>query len=70
MHDEFYKIVSQIIPVLFLGLTLQSIFLLKKQVYLAEGGDHFRRNVHVMTFCGIVFSLFLGEIIALKKELV
>lgn len=33
MQIEFYKIVSQIIPILFLGITLQSIFVLKGEKY-------------------------------------
>ncbi|GEM_PF-3626789 len=68
MQIEFYKIVSQIVPILFLGFTVQSTYLSRKEVYsMEQPGDKFRRNIHIGTIATFVITLFLGEFVALRS---
>lgn len=63
MQIEFYKIVSQIIPILFLAISLQSTFILTGERY--DKKENFQRNVHIANFVALVFTLILGEVAAL-----
>jgi len=65
MQIEFYKIVSQIIPILFLGISLQSIFISNKEKY--DSRESFQRNIHIMTFVTFVVVIVLGEFVALRN---
>lgn len=65
MQIEFYKVVSQIIPILFLAISLQSIFILKGEKY--DKTENFQRNIHIVNFVLLVFTLVLGEFAALRS---
>lgn len=64
MQIEFYKAVSQILPILFLGVSIQSIFAINGVKYDKE--ETFSRNIHIMGFIALICILILGETVALK----
>ena len=64
MQTEFYIVVSQILPVLFLAISIQSIFVVKGVKYSKE--ETFPRNIHILEFITLMCILVLGEIVALK----
>jgi uncharacterized BrkB/YihY/UPF0761 family membrane protein len=65
MPIEFFKLVSQIIPLLFLAVSLQSIFIARKEKYKAS--EKFLRNIHILDFVCLVIVLVLGEFAALSS---
>lgn len=65
MNIEFYKLTSQIIPVLLVGITLQSQFISRGEKYVS--GEVFIKNIHIKVFLFIVVLLFIGEFVSLKN---
>lgn len=61
---EFYQIVAQVIPALFLAISLQSNFYVRKEEY--SNKENFQRNVHIMVFLCFVLLLVIGEFVALR----
>ena len=65
MNIEFYKLTSQIIPVLLVGITLQSQFISRGEKYL--NNENFIKNIHIKVFLFIVVLLCIGELDSLKN---
>jgi hypothetical protein len=65
MNIEFYKLTSQIIPVLLVGITLQSQFISRGEKYL--NNENFIKNIHIKVFLFIVVLLCIGEFVSLKN---
>lgn len=65
MNIEFYKLTSQIIPVLLVGITLQSQFISRGEKYLSN--ENFIKNIHIKVFLFIVAVLCIGEFVSLKN---
>lgn len=65
MGIEFYKLTSQIIPVLLVGITLQSQFISRGEKYL--NNENFIKNIHIKVFLFIVALLCIGEFVSLKN---
>lgn len=64
MHNDFYILVAQVLPILFLAVSIQSGFFLKDINYLKN--EYFQRNVHIMILFTIILILSLGEFSALR----
>ena len=62
MQIEFYKVVSQIIPILFFGVSIQSIFVINGVKYSKD--KTFPRNIHILEFVTLMSILILGEVVA------
>jgi hypothetical protein len=62
---EFYKIVSQIIPLLILGVSIQSTFVVNRVKY--KSTENFQRNIHLITFVAGIILLILGEFVSLRS---
>ncbi len=65
MEIEFYQLVSQIIPVLFLGVSLQSVFISRGEKY--NDNETFNREIHISLFVFIAVLLCMGEFVALRS---
>lgn len=65
MEIEFYKLISQIIPILFLGVTLQSVFISRGEKY--NSNEDFIREIHILLFVFVVALLCMGEFVALRS---
>lgn len=65
MNIEFYKLTSQIMPVLLVGITLQSQFISRGEKYL--NNENFIKNIHIKVFLFIVALLCIGEFVSLKN---
>ena len=65
MNIEFYQLTAQIIPILFVGITLQSQFISRGEKYI--NNESFIKNIHIQVFLFTVALLCIGEFVSLRN---